>query len=219
MDILQYLIEFFSQYGYIAVFLVLVICGFGVPIPEDITLVSGGVICGLAATQLDVNVMLIVSFCGVLVGDSIMFMLGRTLGERVKTLPLLRLIFTDKIYAKMQQKATRYGSWILFVARFLPGLRSAIFVTAGVSRKVSFWKFFAFDGVAALISVPVWVYAGYYFAHDMDKLIGWIKNSEKVVIAAFVVFIVIGIVFLVIKKNKRYKKYLNLISHRKLRQK
>ena len=27
----------FSNYGYIAVFLVLVACGFGVPIPEDIT--------------------------------------------------------------------------------------------------------------------------------------------------------------------------------------
>lgn len=219
MDILQYLIEFFSQYGYIAVFLVLVICGFGVPIPEDITLVSGGVICGLAATQLDVNIMLIVSFCGVLAGDSIMFMLGRILGEKVKTLPLLRLIFTEKVYMKMQQKATRYGSWILFVARFLPGLRSAIFVTAGVSRKVSFWKFFALDGVAALISVPVWVYAGYYFAHDMDKLVGWIKSSEKIVISTVIALIIIAVIFLIIKKNKRYRKYVDLIKHRSLRKK
>ncbi|MDD3266944.1 MAG: DedA family protein [Burkholderiales bacterium] len=219
MDILQHLIEFFSQYGYIAVFLVLVICGFGVPIPEDITLVSGGVICGLAATQLNVHVMVMISFCGVLVGDSIMFMLGRILGEKVKTLPLLRLIFTERVYAKMQQKATRYGSWILFVARFLPGLRSAIFVTAGVSRKVSFWRFFAFDGVAALISVPVWVYAGYYFAHDMDKLVSWIKNSEKIVIFAFIALIVGIVIFLIIKKNNRYRKYLDLIRHRKLRDK
>lgn len=219
MDILSYLIDFFSQYGYIAVFIVLVICGFGVPIPEDITLVSGGVICGLAATKLDVNIMLFVSFAGVLSGDSIMFMLGRVLGEKVKTLPLLRLIFTDRIYAKMQQKATKYGSWILFVARFLPGLRSAIFVTAGVSRKVSFWKFFAFDGIAALISVPIWVYAGYYFAHDMGKLVAWIKSSEKIVILIVIALVIFATIFLIIKKNKRYKKYLNLIKHRNLRKK
>ena len=34
-----FLEAFFSQYGYAAVFLVLIACGFGVPIPEDITLV------------------------------------------------------------------------------------------------------------------------------------------------------------------------------------
>lgn len=38
---------FFTQYGYVAVFLVLVACGLGVPIPEDVTLVTGGVIAGL----------------------------------------------------------------------------------------------------------------------------------------------------------------------------
>lgn len=34
MDILQTLIEFFTGYGYAAVFLVLLACGFGLPIPE-----------------------------------------------------------------------------------------------------------------------------------------------------------------------------------------
>ena len=41
----------FSHYGYAAVFFVLVICGFGVPIPEDLTLVTGGVISGLGHTN------------------------------------------------------------------------------------------------------------------------------------------------------------------------
>lgn len=48
---METLIEFFSSYGYWAVFLVLLACGFGVPIPEDITLVSGGVISGLGYTN------------------------------------------------------------------------------------------------------------------------------------------------------------------------
>ena len=38
---------FFGSYGYAAVFACLVLCGLGVPVPEDITLVSGGVISGL----------------------------------------------------------------------------------------------------------------------------------------------------------------------------
>ena len=43
----NFLSAFFTDYGYWAVLFVLIICGFGVPIPEDITLVSGGVIAGL----------------------------------------------------------------------------------------------------------------------------------------------------------------------------
>ena len=56
---MEFLIHFFSDYGYFAVLFVLIICGFGVPIPEDITLVSGGVISGLGYTN--VHIMLVVS--------------------------------------------------------------------------------------------------------------------------------------------------------------
>ena len=101
MEILHELVFFFTAYGYIAVFLVLVACGFGLPIPEDITLIAGGVICGLAAHMLSVHTMLAISLLGVLVGDGAMFMLGRLVGPRVKTLPLLRRVFTEKIYKKI----------------------------------------------------------------------------------------------------------------------
>ena len=83
MEILHELIAFFAIYGYIAVFLVLIACGFGVPIPEDITLVAGGVICGLAATM-DVHLMVTIALLGVIIGDGTMFMLGKLLGPRVK---------------------------------------------------------------------------------------------------------------------------------------
>ena len=62
---------FFTQYGYAAVFLVLVACGFGVPVPEDVTLVTGGVIAGLG--HANVHTMFAVGMAGVLVGDGLMF--------------------------------------------------------------------------------------------------------------------------------------------------
>lgn len=202
MEILHELVAFFTVYGYIAVFLVLVACGFGLPIPEDITLIAGGVICGLAAHVLSVHTMLAIALLGVLVGDGAMFMLGRIVGPRVKTLPILRSIFTEKIYKKMQDKVHRYGNRILFVSRFLPGLRAPIFITAGISRKVPYWKFLLMDGSAALISVPIWVYAGYYFAHDLDLLISWVRKSEHFVIGAVIIFVIVCIIYSRIKKSK-----------------
>lgn len=203
MEILHQLVSFFSAYGYIAVFLVLVACGFGLPVPEDITLIAGGVICGLAVQDgLNVHVMLIISLAGVLIGDGTMFLLGRLLGSKVKTLPLLRRIFTDKVYHKMQEKVHRYGTRILFVARFLPGLRAPIFITSGISRKVSYWKFLLMDGSAAIISVPIWVYAGYYFAYDLDNLIIWIKKSEGITLSIVGIIIAVILIRITIKKLK-----------------
>lgn len=202
MEILHELIAFFSNYGYFAVFLVLLACGFGLPIPEDITLVAGGVICCALSSNLDVRIMLVVSLLGVIIGDGTMFMLGRLLGPKVKTLPFLRRVFTDNVYKKMQEKIHKYGHWVLFVARFLPGLRAPIFMTAGISRKVPYWKFLLMDGTAALISVPIWVYAGYYFAHDLDDLVEWVKHSETVVIGSVAVLAIVLSVYFFIKKRK-----------------
>ncbi|MGN7013628.1 DedA family protein, partial [Neisseria sp. P0001.S008] len=65
-----FLESFFVEYGYAAVFFVLVICGFGVPIPEDLKLVTGGVISGLGYTYS--HIMFAVGMLGVLVGDGFM---------------------------------------------------------------------------------------------------------------------------------------------------
>lgn len=201
MEILHELIAFFAIYGYIAVFLVLIACGFGVPIPEDITLVAGGVICGLAATM-DVHLMVTIALLGVIIGDGTMFMLGKLLGPRVKKVPLLKNVFTEKRYKQMQEKVHKYGNRILFVARFLPGLRAPIFMTAGISRRVSYWKFLVMDGGAALISVPLWVYAGYYFAHDLDDLLHWVRQSETFILSILAFILLVWIIVSVAKKNK-----------------
>jgi membrane protein DedA with SNARE-associated domain len=202
MDVLQELINFFSAYGYYAVFGVLLLCGFGLPIPEDITLVAGGVISGLDFTN--VHIMLVVSFLGVMIGDGTMFLLGRIYGSRILEFKLVKKLITPERYIQVQEKFEKYGNWVLFAARFMPGLRSPIFMTAGISGKISFLRFFAMDGLAALLSVPIWVYLGYFGAHERDWLADKITQGESVL------FIFLGIVALTIaifyfkhRKNKK----------------
>jgi membrane protein DedA with SNARE-associated domain len=205
MEILHGLIDFFSNYGYIAVFIVLLACGFGLPIPEDITLVAGGVICGFFPEQLHIYPMLAVALAGVIIGDSTMFLLGRFLGPNVKKVPLLKFVFTPRNYKKIQDKIHKYGTWILFIARFLPGLRAPIFVSVGISRKASYFKFLLLDGSAALISVPLWVLAGYHFSSDLDKLVHMVKSSEKVIISAVVICVILYVVYNIWKCKKKSK--------------
>ena len=204
MEVLDHLIIVFTQYGYVAVFVVLVGCGFGIPIPEDVALIAGGVICGLSldtAYPLNVSCMVLVALVGVLLGDGTMFVLGQRLGPRVTRIPGLKHIITPNTYAKIQEKAHRYGDKVLFVARFLPGLRAPIFVTAGISHKVPLWKFLLLDGSAALISVPVWVYLGYFFAYDIDEVIEKIRGFEFVILTVLVVAVLALLVHKMLKKK------------------
>lgn len=188
---LAFLETFFIQFGYAAVFLVLVLCGFGIPIPEDVTLVAGGVISGLGYTN--VHMMFAVGMAGVLVGDGIMFMLGRYYGERILRFKPVARLMPPKRYAQVQQKFDQYGNRVLFVARFLPGLRSPIFLTAGMSGRISFWQWLMMDGFAALISVPVWVYLGSYGAENKDWLMQQVHRFQHGLFVVIGVGVAIGV--------------------------
>ena len=173
------LIGFFTDYGYFAVFFVLVICGFGVPIPEDITLVSGGVISGL--WYANPHTMLVVSMFGVLIGDSTMYWLGRIYGTKILRFRPIRKMLTLKRLKSVREKFDKYGNRVLFSARFLPGLRAPIYMISGITRRVSFTRFILIDFIAAIISVPIWVYLGYFGASNLDWLHEQIKRGQTVI--------------------------------------
>ncbi len=203
MEILNYLIDFFTSYGYFAVFFVLVACGLGLPVPEDVTLIAGGVICALSdsnGTTLNPQIMVGVALCGVLIGDGFMFLLGKLLGPKVTRVRGIRKIITKEIYSQIQEKVKKYGDKILFFARFLPGLRAPIYIMAGVSHKISYLKFLLLDGIASLISVPLLVYLGYFFAHDLDDVLAYVKRSETYIIVLLVLAVIVFVGY------KQYKK-------------
>ncbi|OOF37492.1 DedA family protein [Rodentibacter heidelbergensis] len=190
---MEFLISFFTDYGYWAVLFVLIICGFGVPIPEDITLVSGGVIAGLYPESINVHMMLLVSMFGVLAGDSCMYWLGRIYGTKILRFRLMRKIVTLKRLKMVREKFAQYGNRVLFIARFLPGLRAPIYMVSGITRRVSYTRFVFIDFCAAIISVPIWVYLGEFGAKNLDWLHEQIQRGQMVIyvlIAAVALFLV-----------------------------
>ena len=176
MDLLQRLITIFAENGYVAVFIALMICGAGLPLPEDITLVAGGVIAGLGFAN--VHAMFALAMFGVLLGDSAIFLLGHHYGARILQWRFVARVLTPSRYAKVQQKFEQYGNRMLFIARFLPGMRTTVYLTAGMTHRVSFLRFLLLDSVAALISVPFWVYLGYFGADNHEWLVKWIRRGQ-----------------------------------------
>lgn len=204
METLQHLIDFFATYGYQAVFGVLILCGFGLPVPEDITLVAGGIISGLGYTN--VHWMFAVAMAGVVIGDSTLFLLGSILGRRVLRISFIGKVLTPARYAVFQEKFEKYGPWVIFIARFTPGLRAAAFLSAGLSKSISFWRFLTLDGFAALISVPIWVYLGFYGAYERDKVLEWVHQGQVGILIVLATALVLGgILYWRRKKNRASK--------------
>ena len=196
---LDTLVGFFGEYGYIAVFACLILCGLGVPVPEDITLVSGGVISGLALAN--PHIMCAVGLTGVLAGDSTMFLAGRIFGYRVQRLKFFRKVVSPQRFSQIQKKFKKHGLGLLFVARFLPGLRSPIYLVAGMSHRISYLTFIVMDGLAALISVPVWIYLGYFFADNLDILMEYVHDVQK---AIFLALGLLAVIIAVIYFKKKF---------------
>jgi membrane protein DedA with SNARE-associated domain len=178
---LEHLVEMGGQslqFGLAFVFGALVLCGFGLPLPEDIILVAGGVLAwraspleqaALATMLRDEGLLWMIGagLGGILGGDFIIFLLGRRFGIRVADFrPLRRVITPDKL-EKVEKLMRRRGKFMVVLARYIPGLRAPTYFTAGHAR-MPVWEFLLLDGVAALVSAPLWVCIGFYFGSNLE---------------------------------------------------
>jgi membrane protein DedA with SNARE-associated domain len=195
---MEWLLSQLTSHVYAKLAGLLLLCGLGLPIPEDISLIAGGYLAHLGTV--DLHRIFLVCFLAVLGGDSIAFGLGRGFGTK-----LLASRFTHRYFTPRRQRRVRayfrtYGSKVVFVARFLPGLRFSIFLSAGMLH-VRPHVFLLYDTMAALLSVPVLVYSAWFFGDQIDSVIKWTRRSEYGILA------LVGVValYLAIKLYRKRK--------------
>lgn len=202
-DILQILMHQSGVVPYLIVFLLLLACGFGLPMPEDIILFAAGMMAFYDAA--DVRWMIAVSFAGVMLGDSCVFTIGALYGRRIRKFSFVKRLLPPKRMKTVRRKLHEQGNKVIFAARFMPGLRTPIFFTAGTLH-LPFRVFFFYDGLAALISVPTIVYAIYYFGDHVDRVIKVIKKLQFGVLGT--ILLVIALLVLKAWLAKRKEKQL-----------
>ena len=201
MKILIDLLNFIQPYGtysYFVILAVLLACGFGLPLPEDITLVAAGILA--ARNIIDFNSAVSLCMVGVLLGDGIVFGLGSRYGTRLRNTKFFSIIIPERRDAAVKAVLQKYGDKVIFMARFMPGLRTPIFFATG-SYHVSFWKFLFLDGFAALISVPLWVYVGFLFGSNLEELEKVVRKAQFGIYTALAFLIVLFISAYFLKKR------------------
>jgi membrane protein DedA with SNARE-associated domain len=191
---LEHLLEYFqgtplSLWG---PFILLLLCGLGLPMPEDIVLIAAGmlgVIDGHSWIKISVFM-----YAGVLLGDTMIFFAGQRYGTRLLGTAWFQRIFPPTKQARVEELFAKHGTTGLFIGRFLPGLRAPIFFSAG-SLKVSLVKFLLMDGLAALVSVPVFVWLGHWlwvkFADDFAQIEQALKRTHTFTLWGTLVIVVL----------------------------
>ena len=197
----------FSQFAYQPLYVYLGMYGmmlasaFGLPIPEEITLISVGFLAFMGsrpdlfppptpdASVVNVHEAALLAFIAVVGSDTLIYGLGRTFGRKILRYTWIQKMFPTSSQTKVQRWTSSYGPLAVFIFRFTPGIRFPGHLFCGM-MKYDLWKFLVIDGVAALISVPTQIYLiAFYGDHILSVL-----KQFKIVILSLLTFVVIVIV-------------------------
>ncbi len=180
------MVDLWLEHGsYLGIFLVLVLTGCGLPLPEEVPIIAAGV----AASLGKLNPWMALASClaGALCGDSMLYLIGYQFGRNlVKAHPRLAHLLHAEREAKMEAYIKRYGLSVLFVARFLVVIRAPVYLSIGIVRH-PFRRFLLFDAFCATAVVGVFFGLSYAFG---DRVAGWIRKGEGV----FTVLVVLAVV-------------------------
>lgn len=170
--------------AYVLLFALLFSCGIGAPINEDILLVAAAALT-LRGIMEPVPLM-VVSWFGLVAGDALVFHWGRRWGTRLLAHRWAARVVSPARLAATQATLERYGPGYIFVARFMPGVRTALFFAAG-SLKMPYRHLFVFDGLAALVELPLLVYGVRYVGGNWQRIMELVGRFQGVLVAAVLV--------------------------------
>ncbi len=172
-----YLVEF--AYG--GVFLILVLCGLGLPVPEDIPIIASGYLVHLGA--MDFWPALTVNLLGIMLGDVMIYGFGYWMGPKALEHRILRPVMTPVRMEKVHDLFDHHGRKAIFFGRFVTGLRAPLFLAAGITR-LPLRIFFGMDLTAALLSVPLLLAAAWYFGNHIDDFRRMVGTGKAIIILA-----------------------------------
>jgi membrane protein DedA with SNARE-associated domain len=132
-----------ADYGYVAVFVLMVLESACIPIPSEVTMLFGGALAsaGFAGdAQLSLAGVTVAGVAGNIVGSWLAYWVGarggRPLIDRFGRYLLIRPHEIDRAHEWFERR----GQLAVFVARLLPVIRTFISLPAGIAR-MPFWRF------------------------------------------------------------------------------
>lgn len=168
------MIELLEGGSYFGIVLFLALTGIGLPVPEEVPIVAAGV--ASRAGALHWYYALPACLLGAVLGDSLMYAVGRFFGAKIlRDHPWWSGVLTPEREKTIEDLIQRHGIKAFFVARFLVGLRSPFYLTAGM-LKVKYRWFLIADLLCASVVIGGFFGLSYYFGESIS---GLIRSAER----------------------------------------
>ena len=191
LHINQYLALWINQYGTLTYgFIALILfCETGLVIapflPGDSLLFAAGSL--FAGSSLNVHLLVIFGIIAVFCGDNVNYAVGRYLGNPLFTQKSHFL--KPKYLTKTHLFLERYGLYAIFLARFVPIVRTYVPFACGMGY-LRYQRFFIISLLAAVVWITLLIYLGYFFGR-----IAWVqKNFSVAILLVVLISVMPGII-------------------------
>ena len=165
----------------IIAFSCLVAAGIGFPIPEELPIVGAGIWVGHNAEVGPLRWLILpVCIAGVVISDGLLYGIGRYFGPKLLEWRVIKRLLPPQKREQIESNFHKYGVLTLLFARFLPAIRSPIFITAGIMR-LSFAKFVIADGIYAIPGVSLLFFLSFWFGDQFRDLVERAEKDLKVI--------------------------------------
>jgi membrane protein DedA with SNARE-associated domain len=182
----------FDRYGYLAVFLTILVEGVGIPAPGQTFLIAAAL--SAAHGKLSLVWVLILACLAAGLGNSLGYLLGRWGGRRL----LARFKVRGDRLERLEEKFRRYGGGVVLVARFFDGLRQLNGIVAGMLAMPG-KMFMVFNALGAILWTGVWGLGTYF----LDKEISPIHRAFGLIEPFVVALTLVGLLALMVYLFRR----------------
>jgi membrane protein DedA with SNARE-associated domain/rhodanese-related sulfurtransferase len=177
----QALLSHISQHGYSILFAIVFAEAVGIPVPAALALLIAGGSSAKGVLRLDL--VLLTSFCALLSGDGLLFLLGRHTGWWLLGILCKLSLHPESCILRSAVSFRRYGRTMLVLAKFVPGINTLAPPLAG-SMNMRYIQFLGFDLAGATLYTLVWCGVGFLFSdflaplvngyHAGGRMLGWL---------------------------------------------
>ena len=155
-----------SSWSYAAIFGVSLLDAFFPIVPSETAVITGGVVAG--AGDLSLPLVIVCASSGAFIGDNVSYWLGAWLGEHT-----VKRVFrgdkSRKAFEWAENQLEERGFYLIVVARFIPGGRTAVTFSSGYTKAMRYRRFLLADAIAAVIWGNYAALLGYFGGKQFEE--------------------------------------------------